>query len=157
MEIQKPKRKKHSYTQSLQGTPSQVFPLLCPVREKDWVPGWDPKLVISSSGLVEADCIFITAEERAGEAIWIVSKHDPAANQVEMYKVIPGLMVVKLEIVLSAVGEDRSQALISYERTALSEAGAVEVEGYDAQSYESFMREWEAAINHYLTRGQLIS
>ena len=31
--IRHPNRVKHSYTQSISGTPDQVFPLLCPVRE----------------------------------------------------------------------------------------------------------------------------
>lgn len=35
-----PQRVKHSFTQSIKGTPEQVFPLFCPVREADWIPGW---------------------------------------------------------------------------------------------------------------------
>jgi hypothetical protein len=37
--INTPNRVKHSYTQSINGTPEQVFPLLCPVGELDWAPG----------------------------------------------------------------------------------------------------------------------
>jgi len=30
-----------------------VFPLLCPVLELKWAPGWMPEMVISQSGVVE--------------------------------------------------------------------------------------------------------
>ena len=56
--ISKPRRIKHSFTQSIKGTPEQVFPLLCPVRETDWIPGWTTDWVISNSGLAEQNCIF---------------------------------------------------------------------------------------------------
>ena len=42
MNITKPKRVTRTYTQQLVAEPSAVFPLLCPVREADWIDGWDP-------------------------------------------------------------------------------------------------------------------
>src|SRR5687767_1583920 len=47
MRIAAPNRVAHTYTQSLLGDPASVFPLLCPVREADWIDGWDPVLVAS--------------------------------------------------------------------------------------------------------------
>jgi hypothetical protein len=43
------------YTQSIRGTPDGVFPLLCPVREGDWLEGWSDhcRLVHSVSGVAE--------------------------------------------------------------------------------------------------------
>lgn len=41
MDIRQPKRVRHSYTQSLIAPPGKVFPLLCPVREKEWVSDWN--------------------------------------------------------------------------------------------------------------------
>ena len=55
MRIEKPKRVTRTYTQGLAGTPEVVFPLLCPVREADWIDGWDPVLVASETGVAEAD------------------------------------------------------------------------------------------------------
>lgn len=56
--INQPRRVKHSFTQSLKGTPEQVFPLLCPVREADWIPGWTTDWVISESGVAEQTVFF---------------------------------------------------------------------------------------------------
>ncbi len=92
MEIRPPVRVTHSYTQTLEGTPAEVLPLLCPVREADWVPGWMPRLVLSDSGVAERDCIFTTpaaATSPEAEAIWTVLEQDPAAGTVEMLKCLP--------------------------------------------------------------------
>ena len=59
--INKPRRLIHSYTQSIKGTPGQIFPLLCPVREADWIPGWETDWVISNSGVAEPGCMFQTS------------------------------------------------------------------------------------------------
>ncbi|MDO8986641.1 MAG: hypothetical protein Q7V14_00255 [Coriobacteriia bacterium] len=40
MKINKPNRVVRSYTQNLNANPSDVFRLLCPVREADWIKGW---------------------------------------------------------------------------------------------------------------------
>ena len=51
MKIVKPNRVTRTCTQRLVAAPAAVFPLLCPVREADWIDGWNPPLAISSSGI----------------------------------------------------------------------------------------------------------
>lgn len=60
MNIVQPTRVTRSYTQRLVAAPSVVFPLLCPVREADWIEGWDPISVVTGSGAAEPDCVFVT-------------------------------------------------------------------------------------------------
>ena len=36
----------HEFTQTNSAAPEKVFPLLCPVREDDWLPGWKYQLWI---------------------------------------------------------------------------------------------------------------
>ena len=43
----------HEYTQTNLATPERVFPLLCPVREAEWVPDWQYRLIYSESGVAE--------------------------------------------------------------------------------------------------------
>ena len=69
MNITKPVRATRSYTQRLVAAPEAVFPLLCPVREADWIDGWDPALVVSSTGVAELDCVFTTKAEPV-DAVW---------------------------------------------------------------------------------------
>jgi hypothetical protein len=154
MPVERPCRRKHTYWQTIAATPDEVFPLLCPVREEEWVPGWRTRLVLSNTGLVEEDCIFITPGEPA-DAVWITADHDPEAHRLRMYKIVPGMIVSRLDIALAEDGPG-TKATISYEHTALSEAGKAIVAAHTEESYREFMENWEAAINVYLKTGERI-
>lgn len=77
MKIAKPVRVTRTWTQRLIGTPEEVFPLLCPVREADWIQGWDPIVVVSETGIAEADCVFTTAAAPTG-SVWYITRHEPS-------------------------------------------------------------------------------
>jgi hypothetical protein len=158
--ISKPRRVKHRYTQSIKGTPEQVFPLLCPVRETNWIPGWTTDWVISNSGSAEQNCIFQTPPRPGAggvPSIWVITRHDADAFEVEMYKVTPAFTVGHLQISLSAQGKTGTDVTIAYEFTSLGPLGDEYLEAYTAQWYEKFMQVWESQMNHYLETGELIS
>ena len=152
MNIQPPNRIAHTYTQHLIAEPARVFPLLCPVREADWIEGWNPLQVFSHSGVAEADCVFVTAAEPA-DAIWYVTRHEPDAGVVEMLKITPGVTACRLRIRLHATA-DGCDASVTYLHTSLgTPQGDAFVAGFTAAHYEQFMRDWEARLNHYLVHG----
>lgn len=164
MDFRRPVRVSHSYTQSLIAPPSTVFPLLCPVRECDWVPGWRPGFVISESGFVEQDCVFTTSSDD-GEALWYVIEHDSQELAVEMLKIVPRLMATRLRIELEEVEPVensgapidpavRCRARVCYTHTALSPDGEAEVQRWDEARWREFMEGWESALNEYLARGR---
>jgi len=157
--INKPRRVKHSYTQSINGAPGQIFPLLCPVREADWIPGWATDWVISNSGVAEKGCMFQTAPRPgSGEAasIWVITRHNADAFEVEMFKVTPGFIIGKLQISMSAQSKTLTNVTIAYEFTSLGQLGDTYLEGFTAEWYEKFMQVWEAQMNFYLETGDLI-
>ncbi len=100
MRIDKPNRVTRTYAQRLVAAPSAVFPLLCPVREADWIDGWDPDVVWSESGVAEPDCIFLTGVG-ADDAIWYVTRHEPGDGFVEMIKITPSVTACRLSSRLS--------------------------------------------------------
>jgi hypothetical protein len=151
MKIIPPIRATRTWTQRLLAAPAVVFPLLCPVREVDWIVGWDPALVVSASGFAEPDCVFTTPGE-TGEAIWYITQHQPEAGFVEMLKITPGVTACRLTIQLRASGSG-SEADVTYAHTSLGPAGDRFVESFTEQFYLGFMRDWEARINHYLRHG----
>ena len=55
-----PKRITREYRQTINATPEKMFPLLCPVREADWLDGWRYNMIYSESGLVEEGAVFST-------------------------------------------------------------------------------------------------
>jgi hypothetical protein len=74
----------HEFTQTNPAAPEKVFPLLCPVREGDWLLGWKYRLIYSDSGVAELGCVFTTpnppgsaAPDRASaKTTWIVTLSD---------------------------------------------------------------------------------
>ena len=154
MNIQSPNRAAHTYVQHLQGTPEQVFPLLCPVREADWIEGWNPLLVVSETGVAETDCVFVTPAEPA-DAIWYVTRHEPEAGFVEMLKITPGVTACRLSIRLQATATG-CDAQVTYMHTSLGAQGNSFVAAFDATHYEDFMRDWEARLNHFLVHGSAL-
>jgi hypothetical protein len=151
MKIISPIRAVRTYTQHLLGTPEAAFPLLCPVREADWIQGWDPTLVVSSSGVAEADCAFTTAAEPT-DAVWYITRHEPQQGFVEMIKITPSVTACRLSIQLraSASGTD---ADVTYMHTSLGPEGDKFVAAFNEAYYLKFMQDWEARLNHYLQNG----
>jgi hypothetical protein len=160
MNIKEPNRTKRSYVQHLEASPEAVFPLLCPVLEAEWAPGWMPELVLSRSGVCEQDCTFITSAEPPSErhpSIWIVSKYDPASWTLQMYKVTPEHTISKLGISLEEKSGTTTSAAISYEITAIGAAGHEFMKEFTDESFNKFMAQWEMALNHYLKTGKMIA
>jgi hypothetical protein len=151
MKIVKPNRATHSYTQHLIADPTVVFPLLCPVRECDWIDVWNPPLVISSSGFAEADCVFATASEPTN-AIWYITRHEPADGFIEMLKIMPAVTACRLAIQLRSI-PGGSEADITYSCTSLGEMGDEFVALFTEDYYRRFMLDWESRLNHYLRHG----
>jgi hypothetical protein len=140
MNIIPPNRTAHSYTQRLHGSPQEIFPLLCPVRECEWARGWDPRLVISRSGIAEPDCVFITGPAD-NESIWVLTAFQPPGH-IEFVKVTPAETVARITIDLRAEGSD-TLADVTYAYTALHERGARILADFTAESYQEFMKDWE--------------
>lgn len=154
MKVETPQRVRHSYVQSLSASPEQVFPLLCPVRESEWVPGWSPLRVISNSGVAEPDCIFIT-EAAPQDATWVTTRHEPDRGILQMFKITPDHTVCRIDITLRPHGKESTQAEVSYEYTAIGPAGEAFLKEFTEAWYNNFMTDWEHALNHYLTTGKI--
>jgi hypothetical protein len=151
MEIRAPVRATRTYVQHLVAPPARVLPLLCPVREADWIDGWDPRIVYSDSGLVEPDCVFVTASV-SGEAVWYVTRCSRQENFVEMVKITPGVTACRLTIGLRAA-DGGCEATVTYSHTSLGPEGDAFVASFTDAYYVQFMRDWEARLNHYLQHG----
>lgn len=152
MKIESPHRASHTYLQRLEGPPEQVFPLLCPVRECEWVNGWDPTTVITESGVAEQDCIFVIGPED-DEATWVIVTHEPPVR-IEFLRVVPKTSVGRIHIHLRPHGLGGTAAEITYTHTAISDGGRKVVDEFTAEAYTEFMREWEAELNHFLRTGE---
>jgi len=154
MIVTKPNCVTRTFTQQLVAKPSKVFPLLCPVREADWIDNWDPLVVFSESGAAEPDWVFLT-ETTPSNTIWYITRLEPSNGFLEMIKMTPTVTACKLTIQLRPVG-DGSEATITYAHTSLGPEGDTFVASFTEEHYQKFMRDWEAKINHYLSHGSIL-
>ena len=86
------------WTSELNAPPEAVFPLLCPVREYEWLEGWACEMIYSESGVAEANCIFET-KFKGESATWTVSRYEPP-KRIEFVVVTPQIQVCRLNISL---------------------------------------------------------
>lgn len=149
MKVIEPNRVSHTYTQKLCAEAEQVFPLLCPVREADWIEGWDPGVVITSSGMAERDCVFTTAA-KPHDAIWYVTRHEPPVF-IEMLKFTPGVTACRLTIQLRPAAGG-TEADVTYMHTSLGPKGDAFVASFTEDYYRQFMQDWQSRLDAYLHR-----
>ena len=150
------KRVSHEFTQTNDAAPEKVFPLLCPVREAEWVPGWHYRLIYSESGVAEDGCVFTTPNEAGPETLWMVTHYDPDAYQIAYAWVQPGMIATQLRISLASAAGGTTSAHIRYLYTGLSPAGNALLDGHSPEWFQGKMQGWEVAMNFFLSNGSLI-
>lgn len=91
-------RKTFEYETELEAPPERVFPLLCPVREREWIPGWRARVVYSQSGYAEDNALFRTHVDM-GE-LWVTTRFEPDSFRVEYTVVIRNHAVLRLDLAL---------------------------------------------------------
>ncbi len=65
------------YCMEINAEAKEIFPLLCPVREYDWIPHWRCRMLYSASGFAELGCVFQTElDDRYGTETWLVICHE---------------------------------------------------------------------------------
>lgn len=111
-------RRIHQCTQTNDAPPERVFPLLCPVREAEWVPEWKFRLIYSDCGVAEDGCVFTTPNEAGPETVWMVTHYDPANFRIAFAWVEPGRVATQLWIALEPAPGGKTHAHIRYIYTA---------------------------------------
>jgi hypothetical protein len=147
-------QKIRTFTQINHGKIERVFPLLCPVREADWLDGWDFSMIYSKSGLIEKNCVFSTPHHGEQKTIWHVTQYDRDRYFIEFLRVTPNENVVRINIQLVSLDEETTSTTITYQFTALSQEQNEFIETELDTIFLSSMNWWERAINHYLATGE---
>lgn len=155
MKTEKPYRSEHTYVQTVDAKIDDVFPLLCPVEEIKWAPGWNPELVITESGVVEEDCMFNTATNGSKE-FWHFMNYDKKEYSFDLLHLTPGVTHRKLAVTLTPISNTKTACQISETLTALSDEGKKSVDKRTKEKYDEFMKHWEMSINYYLKHGKMI-
>ena len=149
-------QKTFTCTQINTGNIKEVFPLLCPVREEDWIDGWNCKMIHSISGLIEENCVFTTEHHSKLETVWHVTQYDKENYKIEFIRVTPNENTVRINIELEKIDSITTKSHISYMYTILDKKDIVAKMNEIEQSFLESMTYWEKAINYYLKTGKML-
>ncbi len=145
------KKVRNSAVQHFIAPPNKVFPLLCPVREYEWIEPWQCEMLKSDSGVAEKHCVFRTRMPgESSDDVWVISHYEPNAR-IEFVRV-NALRTMCLSITLIDNGDGTTRAVNDLLLVGLTEQGNQAL-GSMSDGFSFEMRMGEAMLNHYLTTG----
>lgn len=156
MEAFQAQRIVREYRDRIEAPAAEVFPLLCPVREHEWLPGWSSRMIYSDSGLIEKDCIFVGSFLGNGSDVWICTAFDPDAFVKEFVIVGSGRRVVNMRVQLKAQADGSTDIAWRTVITPLNEAGNTEVRGLTDEAYQHMMGNLVKCLKYYCATGTMV-
>ncbi|MGD8363069.1 MAG: hypothetical protein PVJ04_16705 [Gemmatimonadota bacterium] len=131
----------------------EVFPLLCPTREYDWISSWGCELFHSDSGYAEYNAIFRT-RSLGKEEIWICTHFEP--NRAIHYTRVAPDVCTQLEITLADRTDGTVRVRWSLTASALVEEANDAVRLLESGSERRLILEHLLNdLDHYLERGEM--
>jgi hypothetical protein len=128
-----------------------VFELFSPLGERDWVPGWSPELLHPPGVSWQEGQIFRTREE-TGDAIWIVTRLNHDAQDVEYHRVESQRYVARVRVRCRPSRGGATEVAISYAFVGLSPEGNREILAMAPEPYAEKMERWRRWITELLAR-----
>ncbi|WP_319582308.1 SRPBCC family protein [uncultured Pseudodesulfovibrio sp.] len=130
-----------------------IWPLLCPVREYDWIAHWRCEVLRSESGVNELGCVFRTNLPGAGPEVWLTSRFDPC-ERLEFVRTGRDRVI---HFVIRLLPENGGTRLTwTHHVTTLTEAGNAELADKPA-AFASQMAQLERMLGHYLETGGMLT
>lgn len=144
-------------TIELEADAKTVFPLLCPVKEVDWIDGWEDvcTLVYTDSGIAEEACIFETDIPLEGKALWICSDYDAKNTQIEYIKHLFGKAIIKWRMIVRDLPGGRSAIHSVYVATSLGKEGKAYVKSMGDKGATELLTGLQERVNYYVTHGRM--
>jgi hypothetical protein len=127
-----------------------AFPLFSPEGERLWVPGWEPEILHPDDDTWREGQIFRTREEM-GDAVWLITRLHRHSHQVEYHRIEPQRYVARVEVSCRALGDQATEASVTYSFVGLSEAGNREIAAMTQESFDAKMSRWTEWIARSLT------
>ena len=131
---------------------AQAFPLFSAEGERRWVPGWNPRYVHPVESGAGEGAVFQTTRKGAGTATWVQTRHEPATGLASFVYVLPDHHAAMVDVGVSADGESRSRASVTYRMTSLSSDGDDFVRAF-GEAFEDYMAHWAQAIQRHIVEG----
>lgn len=144
------------FTFDVAAAPERVFPLICPVREREWIDGWRADVVYAASGVAEDHAVFVTDFPARGRATWVVSRYDPVRFEIGFTVFHDHELVERLDITLGPDGSGGATTRWTRTYTALGETGARQLDATTGAALDARMAGLAAALQHYCATGSCL-
>lgn len=142
-------------THRIEGEPEQVFPLFCPVREYEWLEGWECDLLYTETGRVENNCVFMTELPERGRGTWLVSRYELENFLVEYVIFYPELYTEKIDIKVKTNNDDgTSNVYWRRTYTGLTPQGNEFIKEHTGEPLRKRMNFIYQSLNHYVKTGE---
>ena len=140
-------RREHTIT--VDAAVERVFPLLTPLGEELWVPGWKPAYLYPPSGEMMAGLVFTTGSGDDA-TYWSVIAYDPARYVSRYARVTPASRFGFVDVACAAAAPARTRVTVAYTYTALTEAGNAFIDAFTDAGYREMIEEWRSLMNIWL-------
>jgi hypothetical protein len=147
-------RKEFANEAVIQARPEMVFPLLCPIRENEWIDGWDAKVLFSKTGVAEDNGVFHT-RIAFGET-WVTTRHEPKEYRVEYTIFAGGHAILRLDLALDDLGDGTSRLRTRRTYTTLDWLGRRTVGKMSREEIDRAQDRIARQMNHFLTTGTVL-
>lgn len=147
------KRIVRTYNTPLSASTEKVFPLLCPVKEYDWIPTWQCNLIYSKSGYAELGCVFSTDfGDVSGIEIWVVYAYEKN-RQIGFVKT--GTHITTRYNV--SLNRSKSGSTIQWEQelTSIDDQGDLMLDNMTQAVYDQKMKHINELLDFYLIHGKV--
>lgn len=123
----------------------QSFGLFSPAGERFWGPGWTPTYLYPAKECWQEGMVFRTAVD-GEETLWMLPTLDRVDLRLEYVRIVPNSRIGYVRLRCSGKPDGSSEVKISYELTAVSEAGAVTLHAFNDEAFAELLRSWRDRI-----------
>jgi hypothetical protein len=129
---------------------AEVFPLLCPKKEEDWIPGWECETIWSHSGYNEPGAIFRTTKPYGTELYWTTLQYDINHKLVEFLIIAPHLYMFRFKIELDVNQDGVITITFTQTFTSVSEEGNTYLQRYEHEDFQGRLKALSGYMHQYL-------
>jgi hypothetical protein len=127
--------------------PEQAMKLFTPEGERRWADGWDPHY--PQTDRRQGPGAVFTTGHGGHQATWIMVDHRP--DSVRYARVTQGMTGGTVAVEVVGSGEHSTQIRVTYDLTALTNAGEAWLDAFDAD-YNTSIGHWSTEIAAALRR-----
>ena len=134
----------------LNGPIDEVFHLFTPIGEKKWAEGWEPKIIYPQSQDTQTGMVFSTRHIDEHLTYWVIVDYNSEEHFIQYVNFIYDFRSVVLKIKCNRIDENKTEAVINYCYTGLSEKGNKFIDTVTKDKQKEYIESWQADINNHL-------